>query len=57
MVAVENVDGVNSFVDSVADPVFTSAGSPHSLEGRPQGGANQPGTFPQRSVDELPGGY
>src|SRR5882724_1903163 len=53
VVDVQDVDGALRVVDGVADAIFTTPGSPLSLEGLPQRSADSPRLLAERAANEL----
>ncbi len=53
VVYVEDVDDVGVLVNRIADAVLAAAGSPLSLEGLAQGGADSARLFAEGAADEL----
>ena len=53
MIYVEDVDGVGVIVDGIAAAVLAAPGSPLSLEGLAQGGADSARLFAEGASDEL----
>lgn len=53
MIYVEDVDGVSVIVDRIADAVLAAPGSPLSLEGLAQGGADLARLLAEGAAGEL----
>jgi hypothetical protein len=53
VIYVEDVDGVGVIVDGIAAAVLAAPGSPLSLEGLAQGGADSARLFAEGASDEL----